>query len=61
MDIQQLSMNMAQTRIQEEAAVQAQAMAMETAKVQAEDLARLIEPTREIIDPNKGNFIDTFM
>ena len=52
---------MAQTRIQEEAAVQAQAMAMETAKVQAEDLARLIESAKEIIDPNKGNFLDTFM
>ena len=61
MDIQQLSINMAQTRVQEEAAVQAQAMALDTAKEQAADLARLMDSTSAITDPARGNYLDILM
>jgi len=61
MDIQSLSMNMAQGRVQEEAAVKVQAMMLQTIKDASADLARLMETANVIIDPAKGNYLNTFM
>ena len=61
MDIQGLSVAMSQGRVQEEAAVRVQAMAIGTAKEQAADLSRLMESAEVITDPSKGNFLDVSM
>ena len=61
MDIQSLSVNMAQSRVQEEAAVRVQAMALDTVKETGEDLARLMNSAEVITDPAKGNYLNTFM
>jgi len=61
MDIQNLSMNMAQNRVQEEAAVQVQAMAMQNIRETSEDLSRLMESAQTITDPARGNFLDMYM
>jgi len=61
MDIQGLSMSMSQGRVQEEAAVRVQAMALGTAKEQAADLSRLMNSAEVITDPAKGNFLDLSM
>ena len=58
MDIQSLSMNMAQGRVQEEAAVRVQAMVLQNMKDASADLARLMESSQAITDPAKGNYID---
>ena len=52
---------MAQNRVQEEAAVQLQAMVMENIRETAEDLARLMESAETIRDPARGNFLDLMM
>ena len=54
-------MSMAQGRVQEEAAVRVQAMALGTAKEQAADLSRLMNSAEVITDPAKGNFLDLSM
>ena len=51
---------MAQSRVQEEAAVQVQAMALRNIKDMGADLARLMESTQIITDPAMGNNIDMF-
>jgi len=61
MDIQNLSMNMAQGRIQEEAAVRVQSMALDTARERSEDLTRLMNSTQVMRDPARGNNLDMFM
>ena len=61
MDIQGLSMVMSQSRVREEAAVQVQAMTLDTAKEQAADLARIMASAEVISDPAKGNFLDISM
>jgi hypothetical protein len=61
MDIPRLSMDMAQTRVQEEAAVKIQAMALQTVKDTAADLSRLIDSASAITDPSKGNYLNLFM
>ena len=65
MDIQNLSMNMSQNRVQEEAAVRVQAMAMETIKEAGADLVKLMESARPetaaITDPAKGNYLNVLM
>ena len=58
MDIQSLSMNMAQGRVQEEAAVRVQAMALQNMKDAGVDLARLMESSQAITDPAKGNYVN---
>ena len=60
MDIQSLSMNMAQGRVQEEAAVRVQAMSLQNMKDTGADLARLMESAEAITDPAKGNYVDMF-
>ena len=51
-------MAMSQNRVQEEAAVQVQAMTLNNAKEQAADLSRIMESAEVITDPAKGNFLD---
>ena len=60
MDIQSLSMNMAQARVQEEAAVKVQAMVLQNMKDSSADLARLMESSQAITDPAKGNYVNMF-
>lgn len=52
---------MSQSRVQEEAAVKVQAMAMKTIKDAADDLNRLMESAKLITDPARGNFLNLFM
>jgi len=61
MDIQSLSVNMTQNRVQEEAAVSVQAMALQTIKDAAADLQRLMESAKITTDPAKGNFLNVLM
>ena len=61
MDIQGLSVALSQNRVQEEAAVKVQAMAIGTAREQGEDLARIMESAELITDPAKGNYLDLSM
>ena len=61
MDIQRLSIDTAQIRVQEEAAVRVQAMALQTIKDTAADLTRLIDSAVKISDPAKGNYLNMFM
>ena len=61
MDIQALSMTMSQSRLQEEAAVSVQVMAIGNAREQAADLSRLMETAQVITDPARGNYLDLEM
>ncbi|GHT63452.1 hypothetical protein FACS1894110_01290 [Spirochaetia bacterium] len=56
MDIQSLSVNMAQEKVQEAAAVQVEKMALDTAEIQSAELAKMMEAA--ITDPNAGNNIN---
>ena len=58
MDIQTLSMNMAQSRVQAEAGVRVQAMALNIVRDNAEDLARLMDSAQIITDPARGTHLD---
>ena len=51
-------MAMSQGRVREEAAVQVQAMTLDTAREQAADLARVMNSSEVITDPARGNFLD---
>jgi len=57
MDIQALSVEMSQANVQEQAAVQVQAMELDTAKQQAQAVDNLIS-TVPVSDPNLGQNID---
>jgi hypothetical protein len=61
MDVQSASVNMAQNRVMEEAAVSVQAMVMKTARDQAAELSRLMDSSGIITDPAKGNFLNVLM
>ena len=61
MDLQRLSIDMAQTRVQEEAAVKVQAMTLQTIKDTAAELSRLVDSAKIISDPAKGNYLNLFM
>ena len=54
-------MNMAQTRVQEEAGLRVQAMALQNMKDTSADLARLMESSQAITDPAKGNYVNMLM
>jgi len=56
MDIQALSVDMSQANVQEQAAVQVQAMALDTVKQQAEAVNNLISTAPA--DPNLGQKVD---
>jgi len=58
MDIQSLSVNMSQIKVQEQAAVQVQAMELNMIKGQAVALDKLLSTVQAIIDPNLGRNVD---
>ncbi|MCL2380257.1 MAG: hypothetical protein FWC64_01530 [Treponema sp.] len=58
MEIQGLSTGMSGGYIQEAAAVQVQAMTVQSARDTAEDLARVMGSAEFITDPSRGNFLD---
>ena len=61
MDIQSLSVDMAQNNVQEEAAVRLQAMTLRTMKEAGADLAKLMDTAPAITDPAKGNYVNMLM
>ena len=61
MDVQNLSMNISQNRVQEEAAVKVQAMLVQTIKDASADLVRLMDSGKIINDPARGNFLNVLM
>ncbi|GBU27284.1 hypothetical protein R84B8_00813 [Treponema sp. R8-4-B8] len=58
MDIQSLSVNMSQIKVQEQAAVQVQAMGLNMIKEQAAALDKLLSTVQSIIEPNLGKNVD---
>jgi len=58
MDIQSLSVNMSQAKVQEQAAVQVQAMELKMVKEQAVALNKLLSTVQSIIDPNLGKNVN---
>jgi hypothetical protein len=58
MDIQSLSVNMSQIKVQEQAAVQVQTMELNMIKEQAVALDKLLSTVQAIIDPNLGRNVD---
>jgi len=58
MDIQQLSINMSQIKVQEQAAVQVQAMGLNMVKEQAAAIDKLLSTVQTIIDPNMGKNVN---
>ena len=58
MDIQQLSKNMSQIKVQEQAAVQVQAMGLNMIKEQAVAIDKLLSTVQTIIDPNMGKNVN---
>jgi hypothetical protein len=58
MDIQSASVNLSQARLQEQAAVQVQAMGIDAMKEQAAALEKLLSAAQAITDPNLGQKIN---
>ena len=58
MDIQSLSVNMSQIKVQEQAAVQVQAMELNMIKGQAAALDKLLSTVQAVIEPNLGRNIN---
>jgi len=58
MNIQTLSTTMAQGRVQEQAAVKVQSMAIQNMKESGDKLERLMDSTQLLSDPAKGNLLD---
>nr|AXS01221.1 hypothetical protein [uncultured bacterium] len=58
MDIQSASVNLSQSRLQEQAAVQVQEMALDTVKEQAAALDKLLQSAQVITDPNLGRNVN---
>jgi hypothetical protein len=58
MDIQSLSVNMSQAFVQEQAAVQVQAMGLNMIKEQAAALDKLLSSVQLITDPNLGRNVN---
>ena len=58
MDIQQLSVGLSLQQTQEQAAVQIQSMALDTAKDQGAALTAMLEHVGLITDPNLGNQVN---
>jgi hypothetical protein len=58
MDIQSASVNLSQARLQEQAAVQVQAMGIDAMKEQSAALEKLLSSTQAIVDPNLGQKIN---
>jgi len=58
MDIQSLSVNMSQAKVQEQAAVKVQAMGLNMMKEQAVALDKLLSTVQAVIDPNMGKNVN---
>ncbi|GHV66551.1 hypothetical protein AGMMS49928_01500 [Spirochaetia bacterium] len=58
MDIQSASVEMSQQRVREQAAVQVEAMSLDTAKAQSAALAKLLESAVIVTDPALGKKLD---
>jgi hypothetical protein len=58
MDIQSASVSLNQARVQEQATVQVQAMALDAVKEQAVALDKLLASAQPIVDPNLGQNIN---
>jgi hypothetical protein len=58
MDIQSFSVNMAQAKVQEQAAVKVQAMGLDMMKEQAVALDKLLSTVKSVNDPNLGRNIN---
>jgi hypothetical protein len=58
MDIQSLSINMSQAKVQEQAAVKVQAMGLDMMKEQAVALDKLLSTVQAIVDPNMGKNVN---
>ena len=58
MDIQSLSVNMSQANVQEQAAVQVQAMGLDMVKEQAAALDKLISSVQSLTAPNMGQNVN---
>jgi len=58
MDIQSLSVNMSQTKVQEQAAVKVQAMGLNMMKEQAVALDKLLSTVQAVVDPNMGKNVN---
>jgi hypothetical protein len=58
MDIQSLSVNMNQVKVQEQAAVQVLAMNLDTVKEQAAALEKILSGAQPITDPNLGQNVN---
>jgi uncharacterized protein YutE (UPF0331/DUF86 family) len=61
MDIQSLSVGMAQNRVQEEAAIRVMSMSVQNMDDTGAEMNRLLESARPVSDPNLGNHLNTFM
>ena len=58
MDIQSASVNLAQARVQEDAAVMVQAKALDMAREQAAALDKLLASAQPLVDPNMGQKVN---
>jgi len=58
MDVETLSVDMSQARVQEQAAVQVQAMSLDAGKEQAAAVDTLISSAQPITDPNLGQSVN---
>jgi hypothetical protein len=58
MDVESLSVDMSQTKVQEQAAVQVQAMSLDMEKEQAAAVDTLISSAQTITDPNLGQSVN---
>ena len=58
MDIQSLSVNLSQEKVQEQAAVKVQAMGLDIIKEQAVALNKLLSTVQSVNDPNMGKNIN---
>jgi hypothetical protein len=61
MDIESLSTDMSQSRVQEEAAVKVEGMALRNIREQSVALEKLLETAGIIADPSRGNYLDLYM
>jgi hypothetical protein len=58
MDIQSASINLSNANVREQAAVQVQAMALDTVKEQAAAVEKLISSVQTITDPSLGQRVN---
>ncbi|MHC6201888.1 YjfB family protein [Breznakiellaceae bacterium SP9] len=60
MEIESLSTDMSQARVQMEAALKVEQMVLNNAQVQSEELAKILNSAEVIADPNLGNLVDFY-